>query len=116
MNGIETGDLGPGYLFYQKTRLVEGRLGTHAPVPVDHRREAGVGRTHYRDAVFHRSHRLHEQMQIRSGRAAEPGVIGNVYQKIRSLGDEPASQVWEDTFIAYQHAKLSPGKGEDRRR
>src|SRR2546427_7025405 len=54
-------------------------------------------------------------MQIRRRRAAEPGIISNIYQKIGSLGDKLASQVREDPLIAYQHPKFFLGKGEDRR-
>src|SRR5512143_3704808 len=90
------------YLAFEGLPLEYGRPGLHLACGQDYPGYARVGRPHERTPVLNRPEHRHVEMLVRSGGAAEPGVVGDAREEVRPVQREPPDQLREYHLEAYR--------------
>ena len=86
----------------------QGQRANDAAERIDHRRDAGIGGAHQRQAFLDRAHARLLQMLIGPGAAAEPAVIGDV--------EQPAGPLAARHGLAGKHDLVADQRQERRAR
>ena len=68
-------------------------------------RNPGIGATNDENSIFHSPKYTNGQKLMRSGRLSNPGLIGNINNKLGSPFYKLSEEIWKNVFPAYGYPK-----------